>query len=53
MTRLQGSPDSLDVKVTIKLLLQLSLAVTVGAGGTLDKHWKLKVASGRPFNTGG
>src|SRR6266542_1201465 len=53
ITRLQESPDSLELKVTVKLASQLSLAVTVGAAGTLVAHWTLRVAEGRPINTGG
>src|SRR6266496_2915504 len=53
MTRSQGSPDSLAVKVTIRLSSQLSLAVTVGPAGTLVRHWTLRVGEGRPTNTGG
>jgi len=53
MTRLQGSPDSLEVKVTVRLSSQLSLALTVGAAGTLVTHSTLRVREGRPINTGG
>jgi len=38
--------------VTVTTPSQLSLAVTVGATGTLAWHWTLRVEAGRPLKTG-